>query len=78
MLSLYIEADNGTHHGGDSILFQAKRGDVLVIADDTGGGGPSYPGGWADDNAGDSTNYADFYLALHEEYNVSIYYPRWN
>ena len=78
MLSLYIEADNGTHHGGDSILFQAKRGDVLVIADDTGGWGPSYPGGWVDDNAGDSTNYADFYLALHEEYNVSIYYPRWN
>jgi len=78
MLSLYVEADNSTHHGGDSILFQVKRGDVLVIADDTGGWGPSYPGGWVDDNAGDSTNYADFYVALHEEYNVSIYYPRWN
>lgn len=78
MLSLYVESDNGTHHGGDSILFQVKRGDVLVIADDTGSGGPSYPGGWVDNNAGDSTNYADFYVALHEEYNVSIYYPRWN
>ena len=78
MLSLYIEADNSTHHGGDSILFQVKRGDVLVIADDTGAMGISYPGGWVDDNAGDSTNYADFYVALHEEYNVSIYYPRWN
>jgi hypothetical protein len=78
MLRLYVEADNSTHHGGDSILFQVKRGDVLVIADDAGSGGISYPGGWADDNAGDSTNYADFYVALHEEYNVSIYYPRWN
>ncbi len=78
MLSLYIEADNGTHHGGDKVFFQVKRGDVLVIADDAGEWGPSYPGGWVDDNAGDSTNYADFYVALHEEYNVSIYYPRWN
>ncbi|MGY5862463.1 MAG: C25 family cysteine peptidase, partial [Candidatus Thorarchaeota archaeon] len=78
MLSLYIEADNSTHHGGDRFLFQVKRGDVLVIADDTGAGSVQYPGGWVDDNAGDSTNYADFYVALHDEYNVSIYYPRWN
>jgi hypothetical protein len=77
-LKLYIQLTSGSEHGAAYILFQVIRGDVLIISDDTGSWGPEYPGGWVDYNYGDSTNYADYYIALKEEYNVTTYLPRYN
>ncbi|MFX1564264.1 MAG: C25 family cysteine peptidase, partial [Promethearchaeota archaeon] len=77
-LRLYVQLTSGGEHGAACIQFQVFRGDVLIISDDTGGYGPDYPGGWVDYNYGDSTNYADYYVALKDEYNLSIYHPRYN
>jgi hypothetical protein len=77
-LQLFITFTNVSEHGGTSVPFQVTRGNVLVIADSSGGGGPDYPGGWADNNYGDSTNTADYFLALKEEYFVSIFRPRYD
>ena len=73
-LRLIVTLDNTTESGGAELAFQMYRGDVLVIADDSGSSGPSYPGGWADANSGDSSNQGDFVLALQEEYNVSVFH----
>ncbi|MFW9793349.1 MAG: C25 family cysteine peptidase, partial [Candidatus Thorarchaeota archaeon] len=74
-LRLYVQLDNGTTNAGVESSFRVNRGDILVIADDTGAWGPYYPGGWADDNFGDSSNQGDYALALKSEYNVTVFYP---
>ncbi|MFX1541126.1 MAG: C25 family cysteine peptidase, partial [Promethearchaeota archaeon] len=76
-LILHVTLESGIEHGGVSTTFLVQRGDILVIADDTGAYGPDYPGGWAADNRGDSTNLGDYYVALKSEYTVSIFYPRY-
>ncbi len=73
-LTLVIQFDNGTHTGGTSTMFQVVRGEVLVIADNSGDSGPDYPGGWADDNYGDASNPGDYVIALQDEYNVTVFY----
>lgn len=72
---LHVWASNlaDTKHGGTSATFKVKRGDILILADDSGEMGPPYPGGWYDLNRGSSTSYYYFYAALEDEYNVSIY-----
>ncbi|MFX1244687.1 MAG: DUF4350 domain-containing protein [Promethearchaeota archaeon] len=77
-LQLFIFLTNETEHGGVSEPFQVTRGEILVIADSSGGWGPDYPGGWADNNYGDSTNTGDFVIALKDEYHVFVYRPRYN
>ncbi len=77
-LQLFITVTNASEHGGTHAIFQVTRGDILVIADSNGGWGPDYPGGWADNNFGDSTNTADYLIALKEEYHVSIFRPRYD
>lgn len=74
-LRLYIQLDNGSTFGGVETSLRVNRGDVLVISDDTGWDMIEYPGGWADENLGDSSNPGDYVLALHDEYNVSVFYP---
>lgn len=72
---LHVWASNlaNTKHGGTSATFKVKRGDVLILADDSGDVWQLYPGGWYDLNRGSSTSYYYFYAALEDEYNVSIY-----
>jgi hypothetical protein len=76
-LILHVTLESGMEHGGVSTNFLVRRGDILVIADDTGAFGPDYPGGWTANNRGDSTNLGDYYVALKSEYAVSIFYPRY-
>jgi len=76
-LRLYIQLDNGATFGGTETSIRVNRGDILIIADDTGTDYIDYPGGWADDNVGDSSNQGDLDLALKDEYNVTIFYPRY-
>ncbi len=76
-LILHLTLESGMEHGGVSTNFLVRRGDILVIADDTGAFGPDYPGGWTANNRGDSTNLGDYYVALKSEYAVSIFYPRY-
>jgi len=71
--ALHVWVSNDTKHGGTSVAFKVKRGDILIIADDCGAFIPIYPGGWYDFNKGSSTSYYSFYHALVNEYNVSIY-----
>jgi len=71
--ALHIWASNDTDHGGTSVTFKVKRGDILIIAYDCGAFTPIYPGGWYDFNKGSSTSYYSFYNALIDGYNVSIY-----
>ena len=74
-LRLYIILDNGSSFGGVETSFRLNRADILVISDDTGWDMIDYPGGWADDNVGDSSNPVDFASALKDEYNVTVFYP---
>jgi hypothetical protein len=62
-----------TKHGGVSATFKVKRGDILILVDDSGEMGLLYLGGWYDLNRGSSTSYYYFYEALEDEYNTSIY-----
>jgi len=71
--ALHVWASNDTKHGGTSVAFKVKRGDILIVADDCGGSIPIYPGGWYDYNKGSSTSYYSFCHALIDEYNVSTY-----
>ena len=73
MQALHVWVSNNTRHGGTFTKFKVRRGDILVIADDTGDAPPLYPGGWYDLNKGSSTSYYSFYKALIDEYNVSVY-----
>ena len=73
--TLYVQFDNGTTFGGVETTLRVNRGDILVISDDTGWKMIEYPGGWADDNFGDSSNPGDYVHALQHEYNVSVFYP---
>lgn len=72
---LHVWASNlaDTKHGGTSAAFKVKRGDILILVDDSGDMIPLYPGGWYDLNRGSSTSYYHFYAALEDEYNMSIY-----
>ena len=70
--ALHVWFSNNTKHGGTSAAFKVKRGDILIIADDSGEY-PIYPGGWYDWNKGSSTSYYSFYKALTNEYDVSVY-----
>lgn len=72
-LRLIVQFDNGTATGGCHLEFKVIRGDVLVIADNAGGYGPTYPGGWADNNYGDGANLGEYVVALQNEYNVTKY-----
>ncbi|NHJ14856.1 MAG: hypothetical protein EAX95_14340 [Candidatus Thorarchaeota archaeon] len=73
-LRLVIQVDGTTAKGGSYIDFKVSRGDILVINYASGGYGPSYPGGWADSNEGDSSNAGDYYRALSTEYNVTLFF----
>lgn len=77
-LQLFISLTNAFENGGVGKSFQVTRGDVLVIPDSSGGIGPDYPGGWADNNYGDSTNTGDYLDALKDEYAISIFRPRYD
>lgn len=72
---LHVWASNlaDTKHGGNSAAFKVKRGDVLILVDDSGEMAALYPGGWYDLNRGSSTSYYYFYAALEDEYNISVY-----
>ena len=72
---LHMWASNiaDTKHGGTSATFKVKRGDILIIADDSGEMADLYPGGWYDLNRGSSTSYYYFYAAVEDEYNASVY-----
>ncbi|MBN2230774.1 MAG: right-handed parallel beta-helix repeat-containing protein [Candidatus Thorarchaeota archaeon] len=76
-LSLYVRIVSPSGTGANTLHFDVMRGSVLIIPDESGDWGPWYPGGWVDDNAGDSTNYGDIYQALKDEFNVDIYRPRY-
>ncbi|RLI57207.1 MAG: hypothetical protein DRP09_04185 [Candidatus Thorarchaeota archaeon] len=71
-LRLVVSLGNGTFTGGCEIGLKVSRGDVLIIADNTGQVGMNYPGGWASDNSGDSSSEGEFELALRDEYNVTV------
>jgi hypothetical protein len=74
--TLHVWASNtaNTRHGGACVTLKVKRGDVLIIADDSGDFFmPEYRGGWYDLNGGSSTSYYSFYRALRDDYNVSVY-----
>lgn len=73
-LTLQIEFENGTASGGTQVQLRVNRGDILIIADDTGSYGPTYPGGWADSNIGDASNPGDYLVALGDEYNVTLFF----
>lgn len=72
---LHVWASNlaDTKHGGTSTAFKVKRGDILILVDDSGDIGLQYPGGWYDLNRGSSTSYYYFYAALEDEYYLSVY-----
>jgi hypothetical protein len=72
-LHVWVSSLDDTKHGGTSTAFKVKRGDVLILADDSGEMGSLYPGGWYDLNRGSSTSYYYFCAALENEYNTSIY-----
>ncbi|MHA1927231.1 MAG: C25 family cysteine peptidase [Candidatus Thorarchaeota archaeon] len=74
LLRLLVQFDNGTSTGTSEIEFKVVKGEVLIIADNAGGSGPDYPGGWADNNFGDASNPGDYVIALQEEYNVTVYF----
>jgi len=71
---LHVWASNlaDTKHGGTSVAFKVKRGDILILVDDSGDMISLYPGGWYDLNRGSSTSYYYFCAALEDEYNISI------
>jgi len=73
-LRLIVLFDNGTATGGYHIDFKVIRGEVLIIADNAGGWGPTYPGGWADSNYGDASNPGEYVVALQDEYNVDVFF----
>jgi len=73
-LRLIVQFDNGTATGGYRIDLKVIRGEVLIIVDNAGGWGPTYPGGWADNNYGDGANLGEYAVALKDEYNVSTYF----
>ncbi|RDE17528.1 MAG: hypothetical protein C4K49_02360 [Candidatus Thorarchaeota archaeon] len=76
--TLHIEVVSATESGGSShVSFEVMRGQILIIADESGGYGPWYPGGWVDENAGDSTDFGDIYQALKDEYYVDVFRPRY-
>ncbi len=72
---LHVWASNlaDTKHGGASTALKLKRGDVLILVDDSGDMTALYPGGWYDLNRGSSTSYHYFYASLEDDYNVSVY-----
>ena len=70
-LRLHAMIDSGTEQSGIALLFKVSHGEILVISDSTGGGGPSYPGGWPAFNYGDSTNFGEMREALEAEYEVT-------
>jgi len=72
-LHVWASSLDDTKHGGTSAAFKVKRGDILILADDSGEMALLYPGGWYDLNRGSSTSYYYFYAALEDEYNVSVY-----
>ncbi|MCK4565973.1 MAG: hypothetical protein KAU48_01555, partial [Candidatus Thorarchaeota archaeon] len=74
LLRLLVQFDNGTSTGASEIEFKVVKGEVLIIADNAGGSGPDYPGGWADNNFGDASNPGDYVIALQDEYNVTVYF----
>jgi len=71
---LHVWASNlaDTKHGGTSAAFEVKRGDILILVDDSGDMMSVYPGGWYDLNRGSSTSYYYFYAALEDEYRINI------
>ncbi|TFG29493.1 hypothetical protein EU528_09590, partial [Candidatus Thorarchaeota archaeon] len=73
-LRLLVQFDNGTATGGYHIYLKVIKGEILIIADNAGGSGPDYPGGWADHNFGDASNPGDYVLALKDEYNVTVFW----
>jgi len=70
-LRLHVMIDSGAEQSGLALLFKVVHGEILVISDSTGGGGPDYPGGWPGYNYGDSTNFGDLREALEDEYEVT-------
>jgi hypothetical protein len=73
MQALHVWVSNNTKHGGTFTPFKVRRGDILIIAYDTGDVFRIYPGGWYDFNRGSSTSYRSFHQALTDEYNVTVY-----
>ncbi|MFX1369841.1 MAG: C25 family cysteine peptidase, partial [Promethearchaeota archaeon] len=77
-VSLHVDVDGITASGGASVGFKIVRGEVLIISDNAGNSGPSYPGGWADYNFGDGVNYGEIREALDPEYGVTEFHTMRN